>query len=908
MKRILNYILIVLAVAGISFLAYRFFTKINAPEVNLIDVVPESAAVVISINQPFPLWNKLNTSNVVWDDLKHSSVFKPIHRTGTLIDSLAKNNLEFASLVYNKPLIISTHFSGSKIDLLYAIPQGDLDEEKIISILSNCFNNKKSLTSRVFKEHTIYTINSNHFILIEKGFLTIATSAQLSESVAMHLEENRSIRNANGFTILENTIAKKADATIIINHSNFPSLLALLLNKETEQVMNQTNPYSLFTGLDVDFSSGTIALNGFSITNDSLAFLIDVFKQHQPQEFKASDILPENTSGFIWLGINDGLQFSTSIENYHQQKGTLNAYRENINQFNSEYDCNIRQHILSWLGNEIVLFTTSTPKDENLEDHLFLALQVNDLSNPTDELNILSAKIDSNNVVPLELFGGIEIRRINHENLFGILFGNLYNGIKNPYFIRIDDYIVFANSIVSLENYLKDLSEDRILGKNITYFNFVSENLNSKSNLTVYANPSLIASQYKSFLNENEINSFSRKEELLNKFNAFAWQMSSNEKGMFYNNIYLKYNSSGKQDSKSLWELSLDTTVSSKVFIVHNHISNTEDIVVQDDNYMLYLISNKGNVIWKKQLDEKIFGEIRQIDYFGNGKLQLAFCTNTQLHLVDLKGNYMEHFPIDLKNDVSAQAGIFDYESNQNYRFLIPIGKQLLNLDKEGKATEGWDFEGASAVISQSPMFFRADNKDYIFVVDELGSIYILDRKGKTRHAVSFNLKNRTANHVQLRPSSTIENTKIIYSDSSGNIIRYFIGGSIDTAKINRLSINHYFILGDLNKDNEDDILTLDSNKLKIREWNGKTLGEYDFSENMAREISIFKGKDGSLKIGLYTLNSGELYVINQDGRLHPKFPLNGTTSFMIKDINGDGSLELVSGISGRRIICYSFN
>lgn len=909
-KRFTNYFFVIAAVAGTIFLAYRFFGKISNQEKALIEVVPESAAIIVEIHQPFPLWNKLNGSNIIWDDLRIQPYFKQISQVAQRIDSSSRQIPEFGQLVYNKPLLFSIHVSGINSDHLFAFHQGNSSKESIKNHFEAIFNKSQLTEEKIFKNHTFYLLNnSGYYLLIEEGIITLCSSLQLCESVALQIETKKSIKHSAGFTEIKSTISQQADASIIINHQHLPTLLSGWLSKENNQHLLATKPYALFSGLDINFSSSTISLNGFSVSSDSITCLLDIFSSHTTQEFTSSSILPENTSGFIWLGINDGSQFIQSIENYHTRRGTINTYREKINQFNAEFDCNLNQQIISWVGNELVLFTTSNSSSINLQEHLLLAIKVNDLNNPTEELNLLGNKLNQDGEkLAIDLFGGIEIRRLNHESIFEILFGSLFSGIKEPYYMRINDYIVFANSAQSIENYLKDLANDKILGKNITYFNFVSENLNSKSNITVYANPSLISSQYKSFLNPEQNINYSFTENLLSRFNAFAWQMSRNDKLMFYNNIYLKYNSTGKQDSKSLWELALDTTVSNKVFIIQNHITNTGDVLVQDDNYQLYLVSSKGTISWKKQLDEKIVGEIRQIDFFGNGKLQLVFCTSSQVHLLDLKGNYLDNFPFNLKGEVKSNFSIFDYENNNNYRFLIPIDQKIINLGKDGKLTEGWAFEGSSAPIMQAPVFFRSDNKDYIFVCDQEGEMYVLDRKGKIRYQVNTKLDKRTSNTVLLQSSTKIEYTKITYSDSLGNIIHYYFNGNSDTARIQKLSPSHIFAIVDLNKDNEDDLIILDSNKVKIRQWNGKSIGEYQFSENIKPSIYLHKAKDGSYKIGFLSVSAGELYVLNQDGSMHPKFPLNGNTGFMIRDINGDGTLEIISGIAGRRIICYSFN
>ena len=43
---------------------------------------------------------------------------------------------------------------------------------------------------------------------------------------------------------------------------------------------------------------------------------------------------------------------------------------------------------------------------------------------------------------------------------------------------------------------------------------------------------------------------------------------------------------------------------------------STHNAVVQDENNVLYLISNKGKIIWKKELASAVQGKIHQIDIY----------------------------------------------------------------------------------------------------------------------------------------------------------------------------------------------------------------------------------------------------------------------------------------------------
>jgi hypothetical protein len=909
-KKSLSYVLLAALLIFTAIMAWKFMRKLDQVNHDPLDAVPATSSVAVKLNHPLDLWKQLSGSSMIWSELRGIQPFSEIHGAGLTIDSLVQRNKDFAAFALGQSLVIALHPAGNdKSDVLCVFKDKENSREEIFSLFEAC-TGKKIPEGRSYKSHEIFQVQlgSGKWEMIQRdGHLILASSTSLAESVHDHLDEGKSITSEKGWSNVYQTTDPETDANIYINHSHFTQLLNQWINPAMRELLARSQPYAYFSGLDLKISSATISLNGFSFAPDSVSFFLNVFGEHQPQTFSGAKYLPDNTAGFLWLGVNDGESFLTSIEKWMGKNGTLQEHSNRINQFNSDFDCNIRQQLISWIGNEIILFSNATDDSASLNEHLFLAIRINDLVDPYEELQSLAAKLDTSGNSTTEI-NGIELGQLKADNLFSMLFGELFAGIDQPYFMRVEDYIVFCNSSTQFLKYLQDISSDRSLGKNITYFNFVSENLAEKANVTVYANPSKLRALLLTMLDPGKANQLGEGESLISRFNAFAWQLSSAGKGLFYNNLYLKYNGEGKQDSKSLWEIAADTTISAMPMLIHNHITNTEDVVVQDDNYTVYFISSKGELLWKKALEEKVVGTYKQIDYFGNGKLQLLFTTHSQLHLIDLKGNYMNGFPVKLPSEVTGEMGVFDYESNFTYRILIPSGNKIINVDKDGKITTGWEFEGTTHHIKEAPVFFRAENKDYIFVCDVQGEMHAIDRKGKTRYHLNHQLKGRSSNEVILVSGSNIENTSVIYSDSSGRIIKLFFNGNADTAKTGRRSPYHKFAIADIDADGNNDVIVLDSGKVDFVSWSGKALGSYNLSIPINQQLFVYTLKDKTVLTGISSPQTGELLLLLPNGLLHPRFPLEGTTGFIVRDINGDGSLELVSGTGTRRIVCYSFN
>ena len=99
------------------------------------------------------------------------------------------------------------------------------------------------------------------------------------------------------------------------------------------------------------------------------------------------------------------------------------------------------------------------------------------------------------------------------------------------------------------------------------------------------------------------------------------------------------------ETSTYLWSTALESAATAGPWIVKNHRSGKNDVVVQDENHTLYWIAADGTVSWKKALEEPIAGALHQVDLFKNNKFQLLFATTTKLHCVDLLGRDVEEYP-----------------------------------------------------------------------------------------------------------------------------------------------------------------------------------------------------------------------------------------------------------------------
>ena len=189
-------------------------------------------------------------------------------------------------------------------------------------------------------------------------------------------------------------------------------------------------------------------------------------------------------------------------------------------------------------------------------------------------------------------------------------------------------------------------------------------------------------------------------------------------------------------DKKILWKVDIPKLIWGP-YALNNHRSGTKDIIVQDQDNTIYLISAGGKVKWSKNIEGKILGEISQIDAYQNNKFQMVFNTKSNLHVIDILGNEIDGFPIKFNYLASNPVSIFDYDKNKDYRFII-AGEdfKIHNYNISGSQVSGWIQPELSSTIAMQLKHFAINGLDYILSVQNTGVIKLHNRRGGERFTV----------------------------------------------------------------------------------------------------------------------------------------------------------------------------
>ncbi|WOD44407.1 ribonuclease HII [Hwangdonia lutea] len=676
-------------------------------------------------------------------------------------------------------------------------------------------------------------LNNNTFYstIIDSIFFA-SSSKKIMDAAFLHINENAELEK-----IYNTTDQNKSLSVIMISDNAFVKSLFI------EDSISLKN-FSNYFALDADINQDEILINGITKATDSSDSLIHVFKHTVPQENEIQNITPSNSDGFLSFTFDNFKTFETNVSKFNKTDSIPSTELfDYVTEIGVIYEDKNRAIVL----NSIDVIAT--------KDALLSELNVTDTYRQIEIFSFSKPQVFSNTFHPLISFN---------------------NATK---YCVVDNFFVFADSLEMLQNIIANYQNKTTLSQQ-SYFKSIKANLSDQSSLLMVVNPSILKTILDKNLQDNS-------NYTLNKYKASALQFIYDTNFAHVNGIIKKAKTRGYQNSISeVFNIKLNADLLNQPQFVTNHRTNQKEIVVQDVNNQLYLISNKGKILWKKQLQGAVLGKIEQIDIYKNGRLQLVFATPKRIYVIDRNGNDVAPFPKKFSDQITQPLSVFDYDKKKKYRLLVTQNKKVFMYDVSGKIVKGFTFKSASKTINSQPQHFRMSGKDYLTFKTE-DRLYILDRTGKTRvkPKTSVNFSNQNV---------FLYNNKFTTTTNNGHLVSIDTRGNTATQNLN-LSDHHHL------DTTSKTLVTLTDNKLTIK---SRTI-ELDFGNYTPPKIFYLNDK---IYVSVTDLQAQKIHLYDSQAKPIANFPVYGNSQISLDNIDKDRNLEFVTKGDSDAIILYQMN
>ncbi len=792
-----------------------------------LNYFPPNATVFIKINHPDSFKSELK-NNGFMDKMKATSLFASIRRK---MDALDFNKIGQNSILAFYPVGKGNH----EFILLQALDSIPLNLERYTERKVETLNyENRQITTYHLDDSTFYGVAID-------GKSIISSSQLLLENVIRTKGENQIPKALERLFQTANTFKS---ASLFFNMQT-NSLLSSELKTVDEANMGI---FADWVSTDFTTQQGDLLLSGVAVANDSTKKFINLFKGTAPLVDRTASIAPQNAFAIASFSFNDHEMF------LNNQKDFLDVVS-----LKKDMALNIEEVGVIYLnaGKAVVVHAID---DEGL--------------NPILE----SAKVNATN------YQGSEIWRLNDDQVVEDLFGPLTKKFKSNFYTVFENAHIFTTDLSALQNIIANKRSGFTFDKGSVYKE-VKSRIGSESSLLFISGEKGLNHFLGQHFNPNLAKEL--QAENLEKI-GFAAQLINDRDFSHFNVLVTKIqNEPANKSVAPIFNLELDSDLVTDPHFVKNHRTNKHEVVVQDQDNYLYLISTEGKVLWKRQLEGKIQGRIHQVDIYKNGKLQLAFCTNNQFLVLDRNGEEVAPFNKKFEGGNLNPLAVFDYEKNRNYRFVVTQGKKVYMYNSAGDIVSGFTYTEAESPVISNPKHFRMGKKDYLVFQLENGQLKILHRAGGNRITV-----NRTIafsdNEVFLYKN------KFSVTDKKGVLHQVDIKGKLSATKFN-LGENHgMFATSKTLVFMDDNILNIKGKKVELE------LGVYT-------KPKIFYIND-KIYVAVTDLQNQKIHLYDSQAKPIPNFPVYGNSVVDLIDMDNDKKLELVAKDQENSIIVYTLN
>ncbi len=881
-KAFIIFFIAALVTAGYFYLQHYF----DKQETDVWELVPGNALAVYETDIPVKVWNEFLTLPV-WENLSSIPEFNSVNEKLIELDSVTGGKGEIERLLRDENLLISIHkISNTALDAILYVTINTGEKKRIINTITDHYNNQPGLDHQIrnyedFNIHEMISHEGTAFTFLEyKEFFIGSSTPFLVDDVIRNI--SRDFKKNFRTEMAEIFQAKPIETdqgNLYIDMTKIPDLIRNYIRPvEMNENSNIIHHLAKAMYYDLSFEGNRIFLNG-SVLQPAGGdrYYLSTFYDQDPQSIETVEYLPSMTASYLNFTFDDFISWRQAVDRYWEVHHPENL-RNKINFFqeNNTYE----KDFYLWVGNEIGVATLQSINiDEPDKLILIKADKMNEGLNVLDELT-LHVNHQNNDTLLYENYSGITIKRLNIEEFPATIMGEEFSGFESSYYAPVKDLIVIGNSFDVIKMLLNDIENDNTWGKSLNFVQYF-ENIQRKANLSYFVNFNHAWNTFYSRLNDTWKEFFNQYDHQFKHFDYISFQFS-NINDNFYTSAALQHRprtSTIQTPASFLIEQMAvtDHPVVTRPFVVRSHLDRSLETVVQDSADYLYLIGSEGNILWQDSVGERIRGELYQVDFYNNKKLQYFFATRQGLYIIDRNGEYITDFPVYFEEPIEVEwVNVIDYDNSKRYRYLIAdTDGRLYLFDKYGVLLEGWDPKELSGSLSTVPFHIRINGRDCMVAIEENGMVNMFHRRGNPYEGFPVNFEFQIKGPVFVQKGNGFEKSMIHTILQTGEINKINLKGEIVSRnQLYRPGKESYFeIIPDvLGKTYV--ITRQDFNNFSIITPDGKEIFEEEllFSDHLS--VQYYNFSAGNQIFALTDKQQGFTYLYDGNGNLINQQPV----------------------------------
>ncbi len=848
------------------------FTSINP-----FDAVPLSTPLILDIQQ-LPLVQNNLDSTLYHKDFSKDFMAKKVGKDLKQIQRIFRNNGSVQSLLKEQRILAALQVGGAQqLDFLYVLAkkEGRFSESE----LSAALGAKNRSSSSTFRRKKIYQWRApkgsrqNDFVFcVYRNLLLAAPYSFLIEDAISQLKQpQHSILGETGFSdLMKNT--EPGNFQVYIALHKIPSAFSTYFKNNYKGMLANMEKAFSWLRFTVKPEETQLILDGIMVKPAHHRLLQNLAANNSGEIGKLAEVLPDNTAVFTWLNFEDWQSF----------------YRAR-----DDLDEEFQFYFHPWLGKDFAYVITE-PYSKGLAAEKFAVFRVAD---PDLAKHYLEKFSEQKGELKNFDYQNFRIRQVLADNLLKPIFGEAINGIHNPFYTQLGDYLIFSNSRQSLEVWIDKYLVGQTLSRDDRFLIWQNDQ-HKPANGLFYIEPSYASNLLLSFLKEDVARSFREQLNPYLKFNQYAFSLSPVEQdAQIAVDAQFSYGEKKENQTTIMWKTALMDTIVKAPKVFYNPRRQAHEIIVQDQSNTVYLLSQSGEVLWEKRIEEDLLSSIFTIDFYRNGHVQYLFNTPNAIYLLDDEGKDVGTFPIPLKSRATNGVVVVDFQKRKEYAYFLACENgNVYGYSQLGKPLPGWNPQARQGLVRRPLQHFVYKNQDYLLVLNDRGQLSAFKRDGSRRFSPT------KLNAIMTGPMGVDfadNKMRVVGSDERGRL--YVLNRAGDLFHLNMsVGKNEHveFCFADVLGEAKKDYIGLSEKDLTVYSYtkDGDFAPLMNYTYQLAQD-SIFEVQVPAYSqsmIGSMNKESHQINLIDGEGKNYPGFPLAGNSAFEVTNLFGNEQKILV--------------
>ncbi len=480
---------------SVGILCYIFYTFIVSPTKNLrpIYVIPSNAIFFLETEKPISTWEKIRT-NTIWGHLKKNTYFSELTENANTLDTLFQENQKLLKLLGSRSLLVSAHmYKNNDYDFLFVVDLQKISKfTQLKDYLDKVLSKDYSFSRRTHKNHEIIELldkksKETLSITILENLLVASYTASLTEAAINEYQEPVIGRDQHYLDIFKK-VGHDDMFRLYIQQQYLDDFAKCYIDTPNESISYISNNL-WYSGFSFDLENERILADGYTNFNDTHQTYIEALQKSGLGKHTIASIAPQRTAFYLSLGFDSFERFYDNFQELKKQKPEeFKSYQANISKTEKFLNIDLKEQFIDWMDDEIA-FLQLQPTKLGQKNEFAIILKAKDGDDAKEQLHIVLKQIKKKTPVKFRqvTYRGYQINFMAIKGFFRLLLGKFFKDLEKPYFIIIDDYVIFSNHPQTLKNFINDYETKNTLDSSDEFQEF-SDHFDSKSNLFAYIN------------------------------------------------------------------------------------------------------------------------------------------------------------------------------------------------------------------------------------------------------------------------------------------------------------------------------------------------------------------------------------------------------------------------------------